>query len=257
MPENRVHFGGFYHHDQGYRYMQQIALTSLSGALAGQPVDRTLVTLELIRAYTHDTIHHNTYRLLYPLPQKDAMSFYRFQYGINFRKWTGVTYSAKDRVRSKTTRNLGNIMEAATDRFAHELVFALAQEIQYDPGSRHLCSPSSPDPISDYVYRDCTGQLTEVDMSRLRDIERGQGELITTPNFQSYLQSMRLFVQYVTMRYRQFLAEFDPEQHGQLQRLIIRSMLSEAGSVRELCLFLDAQQSRKRSFVSLFKSPNF
>jgi hypothetical protein len=94
-------------------------------------------------------------------------------------------------------------------------------------------------------------------MSRLRDIERGQGELITTPNVQGYLQSMRLFVQYVTMRYRQFLAEFDPEQHGQLYRLIIWSMLSEAGSMKELCLFLDAQQSRNRRFVSLFQSPNF
>jgi hypothetical protein len=258
MPDNTIYFGGFYHHYQGYRYLQQIAMTSLSGTLARHPVDRTLTTFELIRAYTHDTLHHNSYRLFYPLPHKDAVSFYRFQYGINFRKWTGVTYSAKDSVRSKTTRNLGNIMEAATDRFAHELVLSLAQEIHYNPlpiRSRDLCCYPCPDPVYDYVYRDCTGQLTDVDMSQLREIERGQLELITTPNFKSYLKSMRLFVQYVTMRYRQFLAEVDPEQHYQLHRLIIQSMLS--GQMRELCKVLDSQQCSKKSFVSLFKWTSF
>ena len=117
-----VFFGGFYHTDQGYRYLQQIAVLSLCGMLGRYPIDRTLITLELIRAYTHDTLHFNSYRLLAPLPPStvNAPSFYRIQYGINFRRWDGISYSAKDSVTSRTTRNLGNIMEAATDQFAHD-----------------------------------------------------------------------------------------------------------------------------------------
>jgi hypothetical protein len=130
-------FGGFYHEDQGYRYLQQIAVTSLSGALSAHPVDRTLVTLELLRAYAHDTLHHHPYRLFLLLPTggSPGQSFYRLQYGINFRKWNGKSYSAKDPIRATTTRNLGNIMEAATDRFAHEFVLSLAEHISYSAPS--------------------------------------------------------------------------------------------------------------------------
>jgi hypothetical protein len=254
MPPNEDYFGGFHHHDQGYRYLQQIAIVSLSGALACHPVDRTLLTLELIRGYTHDTLHHNCYRLFCPLPQPKATSFYRLQYGINFRKWNDITYSAKDSVRSATTRNLGTIMEAATDRFAHELVLSLAQTIGYalTPTHSHngCCSPT-PDPTYYYVYRDCTGQLTQTDIGKLRDIERGEQSINTSTNFKIYLKAMRLFVQYVNLRYQQFLAEFDPKRYFQLHHLIIQTMLS--GKLKELCQCLDSIQATQRSFVGLFK----
>jgi hypothetical protein len=241
-------FGGFYHENQGYRYFQQVAITSLTGALSCCPVDRILATLELIRAYVHDTLHHNSYRLFFPLPHggSPGQSFYRFQYGINFRKWNGKSYSAKDPIRSTTTRNLGNIMEAATDRFAHEFVSSIADKIGYT-------APSTP--TENWIYRDCTGQLTPADMLHLREIERGTASIDATPAFQTYLKNLRLFVQYVTMRYRCFLAEFDPqEQHG-LHQLILEGMLS--GKLKRLCQCLDTICEGKQSFACLFKSPHY
>ena len=241
-------FGGFYHEDQGYRYFQQIAITSLSGALSCHPVDRTLTTLELIRAYAHDTLHHNSYRLFFPLPHggSPGQSFYRFQYGINFRKWNGKSYSAKDPIRSTMTRNLGNIMEAATDRFAHEFVLSLVEKIGYT-------APSNP--TESYIYRDCTGQLTSADMLYLREIERGTTSVDAAPAFQIYLKNLRLFVQYVTMRYRCFLAEFDPQGSYGLHDLILEAMLS--GKLKRLCQCLDTICGGKQSFSRLFKASHY
>lgn len=238
-------FGGFYHENQGYRYLQQTAITSLSGSLSGHPVDRTLATLELIRAYVHDTLHHNSYRLFFPLPDggNPGQSFYRFQYGVNFRKWNGKSYSAKDPIRSTTTHNLGNIMEAATDRFAHEFVLSLTEKFGYT-------APSNP--IENYIYRDCTGQLAPADMLHLREIERGTITTEATPAFQTYLKSLRLFVQYVTMRYRCFLAELDLQEEYKLYELILEGMLS--GQLRSLCKCLDAIRGEKQSFTRLFKT---
>lgn len=220
-------FCSFYQEDQGYRYIQQIAITSLSGALSCHPVDRTLATLELIRVYVHDTLHHNSYRLFFPLPNggSPGQSFYRFQYGINFRQWNGKSYSAKDPIRSTTTRNLGNIMEAATGRFAHEFVSSIADQIGYT-------APSTP--TESWIYWDCTGQLTPADMLHLREIERGTATIDATPAFQTYLKNLRLFVQYVTMRYRCFLAELDSQENYRLHDLILEAMLS--GRLRRLCI---------------------
>lgn len=241
-------FGGFYHPDQGYRYLQQIAVTSLSGALSSHPVDRILRTLELLRAYAHDTLHHHTYRLFFPVPdgEQTAPRFYRMQYGINFRHWDGQSYSARDAVRSTTTRNLGNIMEAATDRFAHEFVRALAEKSGYQPPH---C------PLEDYLYRDCTGQLTSDDLLQLRMIEKGLAPFAITPEFAIYAKNMRLFVQYVALRYCSFLAEYDKRDAGRLHALILKSMFS--GKIRELCLSLDLIQGTTRSFRCLFKTPNY
>lgn len=238
-------FGGFYHEGQGYRYFQQVAIMSLSGALSCCPVDRTLATLELIRAYVHDTLHHNSYRLFFPLPYggSPGQSFYRFQYGINFRRWNGKSYSAKDPIRSATTRNLGNIMEAATDRFAHEFVSSIADQIGYT-------APSNP--TENWVYRDCTGQLTPTDMLHLREIERGTATIDAPPVFQTYLKNLRLFVQYVTMRYRCFLVEFDPREKYKLHELLLEGMLS--GKLRSLSKRLDAICGEKQSFSRLFKT---
>jgi hypothetical protein len=147
-------------------------------------------------------------------------------------------------------------MEAATDRFAHELVVSLTQEMADRSTSRSWRDPRCDlvsDPIFYSVYRDCTGQLTHADMRQLQDIERGQLEINISPNFKAYLKSMRLFVQFVNLRYQQFLKESDPDHSHQLHHLIIQSMLS--GKMRDLCAYLDALFSEKRSFLCLFKAP--
>ena len=206
------------------------------------------MTLELIRAYTHDTLHYNSYRLFLPLSgnRSPEQSFYRFQYGINFRKWNGESYSARDPIRSVTTRNLGTLMEAATDRFAQEFVLSLAEKIDYK---------ASANPMEDYIYRDCIGQLASTDVLRLRQIEQGAAFIDTPPVFQAYLKHLRIFLQYVTMRYRNFLAELDPKEQYGLHELILEGMLS--GRLRRLCECLDRICGEKLSFSRLFKTPHY
>jgi hypothetical protein len=165
---------------------------------------------------------------------------------VNFRKWNGKSYSAKDPIRSITTRNLGNIMEAATDRFAHAFVFSLAEKIGYTAPSKSTKS---------YIYRDCTGQLTPEDMLHLREIERGIASIDASLAFQTYLKNLRLFVQYVTMRYRCFLVEFDPQEHHHIHELILEAMFS--GRLRRLYQCLDTICGEKQSFSRLFKSLHF
>lgn len=234
---------------KGYRYLQQIALTSLSGALSQYSVDVTLRTLELLRAYVHDTLHHATYRLYCPIPPgtESSLSFYRLQYGMNFRRWHGQSYSARDHVRSSTTHNLGNIMEAVTDRFAQEFVLKIAEDTGYRP------APGSV--MEDYLYRDCTGQVTEQDVLLFRSIERGQAEVNLPSMFKTYLRQMRLFVQYVTMRYRVFLMECGGTQQDELYRLILQAMMS--GKLHSLQQFLNQQRGESRSFVAIFKTPEY
>ena len=51
----------------------------------------------------HDALHHHSYRLFCPMPREEAseMSFYRLQFGINFRRWNKQSYSAKDSVQAE------------------------------------------------------------------------------------------------------------------------------------------------------------
>lgn len=228
-----------------YWYLQQIALTSLSGTLASYAIDSTLRVLELLRAYVHDTVHHATYRLFCPIPvgNSDGFGFYRLQYGLNFRRWDSQSYSARDSVRSPTTRNLGNIMEAATDHFAQVFVREFAEHIGYRP------TPGSI--IDDYLYRDCTGQLTPQDMLQLRSIERDLAEIDLLPMVKTYLKRMRLFTQYVTLRYRTFLRECGAAQCDGLHNLLLQAMIS--GKLHTLQHFLNRLRGETRSFVTLFK----
>lgn len=245
-------FGGFHHANQGYRYIQQVAILSVVGSLADFSINPTLASLELLRAYIHDTLHYNSYRVYRLLPyqlanrQTKDFNFYRFQYGINFRSWDGTSYSSKDPVSRSTTRNLGVIMEGATDQFAQELVLRLASHLAYTPSSSI---------IEQYVYQDCTGKLAQSEFRQLRDIEKGVAGTTLDHRFKDYLKSMRLFGQYVTNRYRNFVAEFDPGHLNGLHEQIIKSILS--GKMKPLVQYFDSLSDRSSSFAQLFKSSDY
>ena len=149
-------------------------------------------------------------------------------------------------MRSSTTHNLGNIMEAATDRFAQEFVWKLAEHIGYQP------TPGAK--IEEYLYRDCTGQLRHQDMLLFRSIERG-AESDLPLAFKTYLRQMRLFVQYVTLRYGVFLTECSSSQQDELHGLILRAMMS--GKLKALQHFLNRLRGESRSFVAVFKTPEY
>lgn len=138
-------------------------------------------------------------------------------------------------------------MEAATDRFAQEFVLELSKHIAYRPAPDAV--------IEDCLYRDCTGQLTEQDVFLFRLIERGQVESDLSPMFKVYLRQMRLFVQYVTLRYRVFLGEYGSPHQDELHEMILQAMIS--GKLRLLQHFLNKLRGEARSFATLFKTSEY
>jgi hypothetical protein len=106
-------YGGFHHPGQGYRHLQMTATITAYGDLsAPRPAAPQSVALDLLRSYAHDCLHYATFRR-YTLTGRGQIT--RVQYGINFRHPDGRTYSAPDPPGAYTTRNLGIVMEGATD----------------------------------------------------------------------------------------------------------------------------------------------
>lgn len=119
-----------------------------------------------------------------------------------------------------------------------------SQQIGYRPPARSL--------VETWLYRECIGQLAEQDILLLRSIERGQAETGLPVEFKAYLRQMRLFFQYVTMRYRMFLGECGADKADELHWHLLQATLS--GKLRKLLHFLDALEGQRRSFVTLFKT---
>jgi hypothetical protein len=176
---------------------------------------------------------------------ESQFGFYRFQYGINFRRWDGRTYSDKDPLKRKTTRNLGVIMEASVDRFAQELAEGVASASKLERQNEW----------TDFVRRECLGQLTEEDLKMLKRIQKIPNKYNRPDSVRDYLKNLRLFAEYLTFRYRRFLPEFDPEGKRGLHQMILQGILF--GKMRHLVKTLDHIQQEKQSFKTLFKSTDY
>lgn len=113
VPGTARSYGGFHHPAQGYRHIQMDAAVTVAGDLTGlTPVSPQIAALDLVRAYAHDCLHYATFRR-YRLTGRGEIV--RVQYGINFRQPDGRTYSASGTPGDGPTRNLGIVMEGATD----------------------------------------------------------------------------------------------------------------------------------------------
>ena len=89
------------------------AAVTVYGDLTGRtPVSPQSAALDLVRSYAHDCLHYATFRR-YRLTDRGEIA--RVQYGINFRQPDGRTYSAPDQPGDGPTRNVGILMEGATD----------------------------------------------------------------------------------------------------------------------------------------------
>lgn len=130
---NFEEFGGYYSKYQTYYHLEQISLTSFLGCYINKKYHKVLTTLELLRSYFHDSIHYNTFRS-YKLKINYAKEIvrlddvHRFQYGFNFRKEDGITFSSLDAETAKSTRNLGIIMEGVTDDYSKIAVQRIIEE---------------------------------------------------------------------------------------------------------------------------------
>lgn len=225
-------FGGFHHPAQGYRHIQMDAAVTLFGDLTGQaPVSPQSAALDLVRSYAHDCLHYATFRR-YRLTDRGEIA--RVQYGINFRQPDGRTYSAPDEPGDGPTRNLGIVMEGATDAEAT----AVARQ------AAAACGVTVMDPepgAPGLALADVAGTIT------------ADGIQAALASEHLYARSLGRFGRTVTMRYRALLAELadDPaEAHGQF----IAAMTS--GDIAPLEAWLDARHG-PGCFARLFRAPSF
>jgi hypothetical protein len=174
-----------------------------------------------------------------------SFGFYRLQYGINFRRWNGKSYSAKDPVSQISTRNIGVIMEAAVDSFSQELVQTLALTHSVQPNETLA---------ENLLFKDSTGQITVQDIASLKAMEK-ETSINLESGLRNYLKALRLFNQYVTYRYRNFLSEVTPNNSDDFHLAVIEGTLS--GQMRQLVKLLDVILQRKHAFRTMFKSPDY
>ena len=119
-PPEDTAVGGF--HDPrslGYQYWYH---ASFVVALNNRTISPTIRTLEMVRNFLHDCLHHSTfrsYRRAMRVPARSPSAakhrvpeVYREQYGINFRNKDGVSYSSPElTARSPEAINLNLLMD--------------------------------------------------------------------------------------------------------------------------------------------------
>ena len=231
-------FGGFHHPDQGYRHLQMGAVVTRYGDLCSPVLPSAgLVALDLLRAYAHDCLHYGSYREY----ELHGGEIFRSQYGFNRRTTAGRSYSAPDPKGASTTRNLGVIMEGATDREAAAIARHAAQHLG-------LTIPAGTDR---YAYLDATGQLT---CNSLSQLPRNGPDADIPPTADRFLAAMGSYARSVNNRYRVFLDEIGGRDADDLHTLITAAMIS--GSVVSLSAWLDARRG-PGAFAALFRAASY
>ncbi|MFF2788658.1 hypothetical protein ACFVT6_18110 [Streptomyces sp. NPDC058049] len=225
-------FGGFHHPDQGYRHLQMIAVVTMYGPMERDTPERPeLALLDLLRAYAHDCLHYGSRRRYVDVGGKPT----RTQYGINFRRPTGQTYSAADPQGTPHTRNLGVVMEGACDREARRITRETAARAGFN----------APDDVfGRFAFRDTTGTLSAEDVMTDPGGE-GSDEAVR------YVGALRRYETGVNRRYAVFLAEFAPGEEGDLHNVLLTAVVS--GDTRDLGAWLDARHG-PGTFAAVFQT---
>ena len=228
-PGTARSYGGFHHPAQGYRHIQMDAAVTVLGDLTGAtPASPQAAALDLVRSYAHDCLHYATFRR-YRLTDRGEIA--RVQYGINFRQPDGRTYSAPDVPGDGPTRNLGIVMEGATDAEATAIVRQAAQS----------CGITGTDPeagVRGLAFADVTGTVT---------VGGTKAALLLD---HPYARSLGRFSRTGTLRYRALLSELDgspADGHSQ----IVAAMIS--GDLAPLEAWLDDRRG-PGSFARMFRA---
>ncbi|MFD8300289.1 hypothetical protein ACFV13_29215 [Streptomyces bauhiniae] len=213
-------FGGFHHLHQGYRHLQMFSVVTMHGPLEGDtPQKPGLALLDLLRAYAHDCLHYGSRRRYISVGGKPT----RTQYGINFRRPSGQSYSAADPLGSPHTRNLGIVMEGACDREARRITHETALRF----GIRE-----PDDALGRLAFRDVTGTLSDQDVTAGRDEE-------PVDEVAGYAERLCRYETGVNRRYAAFLSEFAPHEEEDLHDLLLSAVIS--GDTRGITAWLDAR----------------
>jgi hypothetical protein len=231
-----VAYGGFHHPDQGYRHLQMAALITMYGPLDRRsPENPALALLDLLRAYAHDCLHYGSRRRYVEVAGMPV----RVQYGINYRRTTGQSYSAADQHGSSHTRNLGVVMEGACDREARLLTRRTAERFG-------ITEPQN-DRLGGLAFRDVTGTLTEEDARHAADSPMRVEQT-------RYAAALSAYERSVNRRYARFLAEFAPGEGAECHTRLLTAVIT--GDVAELGLWLDERHG-PGTFMGLFRTPGY
>ncbi|GAB2704156.1 hypothetical protein [Kitasatospora kifunensis] len=224
-------FGGFHYPNQGYRHVQLASVITRYGRLSDPRLaSAELVALDLIRSYAHDCLHWGSFRE-YRLQDGQPI---RSRYGINWRDPQGRTYSAPDPDDAVSTRNLGIVMEGATDREARTIAATVADHL----GLAERIAP--PDRLA---FRDTTGRLEP------SDFDHAEPGIATR-----FHLAMAGYEHGVGARYQHFLSEVGGADPRILHGLIVAAMIS--GDLSGLTGWLD-QQHGHGAFRRIFRSPAY
>jgi hypothetical protein len=227
--------GGFHHPDQGYRHLQMAALITMYGPLDRRsPEHPALALLDLLRAYAHDCLHYGSRRRYVEVAGMPV----RVQYGINYRRTTGQSYSAADQHGSAHTRNIGVVMEGACDREARSLTRQTAE---------HFGITEPQEPVDGLAFRDVTGTLTEEDAGQAADAPMRAEQT-------RYAAALCAYETGVNRRYARFLAEFAPGEEAECHTRLLTAVIT--GDVAELGSWLDERHG-PGAFTGLFRTPGY
>jgi hypothetical protein len=205
----------------GYRYVQAAAVISRYGdRTSTTPPTPGMIGVDLVHAYVHDCFHFLTFRSY----RLGTTGIHRNQHGINFRRESGSTYSARDPQGSASTRNLGIIMEGAFDVDAA----SVTREAVTETGVTCLAEG-----IDHYAYLDAIGEPQ------------------TAPGDVPWLESMNGYTALVTTPYSAFLAEIGGPDSGELHELILSTTLT--GELVKLERWLDERYG-PGEYAALFRS---
>jgi hypothetical protein len=230
-PGDPASSGGFHHPGQGYRHLQMAATITAYGPLTAEvPASPQAVALDLLRSYAHDCLHYGACRRYRLTPDGQVA---RVQYGINFRGLDGSTYSAPDPPEATVTRNLGIVMEGATDTEAT----AIARQAAVAAGMTGMDGPAW---LARHAFADTTGTLTATAIEDIRAAAH------------PYLRALAGFNAAVTRRYRALLRRLADDDPGQLHQHFVTAMIS--GDLTGLEQWLDARHG-PGCFARTFRSP--
>lgn len=230
-------YGGFHHSDQGYRHLEMGAVFTRHGYLHPSRTGgcSVLVALDLLRSYVHDSLHYGSFReyVIY------GTGVFRLRYGINRRDPGGASYSALDAPDAASTRNLGIIMEGATDREARTIA-------RYTAITLGISEPS--DPTARLMFHDTTGQFTDADRDELA--RQPHPHDVNGAGLDRYLSSMARYERDVNARYGAFLNEIGGSESSHLHALIVAAMTT--GDAVALRTWLDERHGTD-AFAGIFR----
>ncbi|MFD8964086.1 hypothetical protein ACFV0C_03655 [Streptomyces sp. NPDC059568] len=228
-------FGGFHHPDQGYRHLQMVAVITMYGPMERRNPERpALALLDLLRAYAHDCLHYGSRRRYVEVAGVPV----RTQYGINYRRTSGQSYSAADQRGSHHTRNLGIVMEGACDKEARSITRQTAERFG-------VTAPS--DVLGGLAFRDVTGTLTEEDAGRVEIVPESEEKT-------RYAAALSGYEKGVNRRYSRFLEEFALGEESECHTRLLAAIIS--GDVTALGTWLDERHG-PGTFTGLFRTPGY